>query len=423
MVRESLRERGRLMRNAAPLVHPLRFVIPAFRPGRRWYYYAGLKAYDFLAGRQNLEPASLLSARQVTELLPALHATRLRGGVGYSDGQFDDARLAIALAKTACQQGAVVLNYAPVVTLTTTQGKISGLVFRDLETQQESEVRARVVINATGVFAESITAMDPTQAHAEGASKIRPSQGTHLVLPREFLPGDTALMIPDTDDGRVLFAIPWLGATLLGTTDIAVEHITNEPVPLASEVDYLLEHAGRYLTKAPTRQDVLSQFAGLRPLVAKSKRGQTTSQLSREHEIDVSPAGLISVIGGKWTTYRKMGQDVIDLAAGIAGLRACESKTADMKLQDADSFETATLNGCVPTEQRIAIAVKHEMARTLEDVLARRTRCLFLNAAESIRSARSVATTMATLLERDAAWIESQERKFTAMAANYRSSG
>lgn len=452
MVRQSLRERGRLLRNAPSIVHPLNFVIPSYRIGRRWYFYAGLKAYDMLAGKLNLEPARLLNARQTSELLPTLNNHQLKGGVMYGDGQFDDAALAMALATTAVEQGATLLNYTPVVRLLKRGDQLTGLVVHDLEGQREFEVQGKVIVNATGVFAESILQLDRGPA-VQGAKqpKITPSQGTHVVVSRAFLPTDRAIMIPDTDDGRVLFAIPWLNHTLIGTTDMAVDKIELDPQPQMSEVDYLLEHVGRYLTKSPQRQDVLSTFAGLRPLVAQA--GKSTSQLSREHLIDLSPSGLISVIGGKWTTYRQMGEEIVDLAAKRAELPRRISVTATLALDGPPKAKSSlhppssmTQNGHAPesesklptehpvdacknlplhpeltlTEADVDRAVGHQWARTVDDVLARRSRALFLNASAAVSVAPLVARQMANLLNRDRTWEETQVANFERLAAGYR---
>jgi len=447
MVRQSLRERGRLLQNAPSIVHPLNFVIPSYRTGRRWYFYAGLKAYDMLAGKLNLEPARLLNTRQMSELLPTLNNHQLKGGVMYGDGQFDDAALALALATTAVEHRATLLNYAPVVRLLKRGEQLNGLVIHDLEGQREYEVHGKVIVNATGVFAERILQLDRGPG-VQGAKqpKITPSQGTHVVVSRDFLPTDRAIMIPDTDDGRVLFAIPWLNHTLIGTTDVAVDQIELDPPPQMSEVDYLLEHVGRYLTKSPQRQDVLSTFAGLRPLVAQA--GKSTSQLSREHLIDLSPSGLISVIGGKWTTYRQMGEDVVDLAAKRAELPRRASITATLALdgptktsrlssvpspsgengresasateQPSDDHMSKILHPEIEiTEADIDHAVNHQWARTVDDVLARRSRALFLNASAAISVAPLVAQRMARLLGHDRTWEETQVASFERLAAGY----
>ena len=473
MVRESLHERGRLQRNAPHIVHARKFVIPSYQMGGRYYFYAGMKAYDLLAGRLGFEASRLLSSRQTLEALPTLNAQGLHGGVAYADGQFDDSRLAIALAQTLVEQGGVPVNYAPCVRLLYSDGKsgqLNGVVARDSESGREFELRGRVVVNATGVFGEAIMRLDrpngklddqstaqnqaaaPDKPTSDGHTRIVASQGTHIVLSREFLPSTSAMLIPHTDDARVLFAIPWHGRTLFGTTDNRVEQISIEPQPLDREIDYLLEHAGRFLTKQPQRTDILSVFAGLRPLVGHSS-GTATSKLSREHEILTSASGLITVIGGKWTTYRKMGQDVIDLAARVGGLTAQASRTAElplhgapavsarsawddasvdpldiygtdrrgiMELVEQQSDYAALLHPQLPyIAAQVAWAVEHEMARTVEDVLSRRLRALLLDARASVEAAPAVASLMQSLLHTDDAWRSSQLDVYRDLAQHY----
>ncbi|MEO8270355.1 MAG: glycerol-3-phosphate dehydrogenase/oxidase, partial [Aureliella sp.] len=441
MVRESLLERGRLQRNAPHIVHSRKFVIPSYQLGGRFYFFAGMKAYDLLAGRLGFEASRLLNTTQTLAALPTLKAEGLHGGVAYADGQFDDARLAIALAQTLVEQGGVPINYAPCVRLIhrgSQRGQLSGVVARDAETDTEFELHGRVVVNATGVFGESVMQLDEfdrvaisenssvTSTATGDASRDAPhivaSQGTHIVLPHEFLPSTSAMLIPNTDDARVLFAIPWHGRTLFGTTDNRVKQISLEPRPLDAEIDYLLEHAARFLTKQPQRSDILSVFAGLRPLVGHSS-ATATSKLSREHEILTSTSGLITVIGGKWTTYRKMGQDVVDLAVRVGGLDSKPSCTAKLPLHgapsvtvtdwDATSEDPLDIYGTdrnallelieqqsgygarlVPElpylTAQIAWAVEHEMARSVEDVLSRRLRALLLDARASIAAAPTV---------------------------------
>lgn len=470
MVRESLHERGRLQRNAPHIVHSRKFVIPSYQMGGRYYFFAGMKAYDLLAGRLGFEGSRLLSTKQTLAALPTLKADGLHGGVAYADGQFDDARLAIALAQTLVEQGGVPINYAPCVRLIhrgNQRGQLSGVVARDAESGNEFELRGRVVVNATGVFGESIMQLDeldkdPNSGKSSNASslanktnsdapRIVASQGTHIVLPQEFLPSTSAMLIPHTDDSRVLFAIPWHGRTLFGTTDNRVERISIEPEPLDAEIDYLLEHAARFLTKQPQRSDILSVFAGLRPLVGHSS-STATSKLSREHEIITSASGLITVIGGKWTTYRKMGQDVVDLATRVGGLTPKSSCTAELALHGASNvagtdweatsedpldiygsdrnallelMEQQTSYGArlVPElpylTAQVAWAVEHEMARSVEDVLSRRLRALLLDARASIAAAPTVALLMQQLLKKDDAWLSSQLNTFYDLAQHY----
>ncbi len=361
MIRQSLRERGLLLQNAPHIVHPLNFVLPAYRFGSRLFYYAGLRAYDLLAGRLRCGRARRLSRDETCRELPTLRDENLRGGVLYSDGQFDDARLAITLAMTAADLGAVVANYTPVTRLLYAGGRINGLVIRDIESDREISVFGKVVINATGVFAGNILKMDDdsADAHADDhRAVIVPSQGSHLVLDSSFLPGLSALMIPETDDGRVLFAIPWHGSVLLGTTDLAVREVTAEPRPTQSEVQYLLEHAGRYLKRTPCEADVLSRFAGLRPLVGPRTGRHSTSSLSREHDIRTSSTGLITVIGGKWTTYRAMGEDLINRAESDGGLRRIPSRTASLPLHGCPD-PVPLLRAAILTSQSTAAMLSH----------------------------------------------------------------
>lgn len=410
LVRSALHERTRLLRNAPGLVHPRRFIIPAYSPWEKIFYGAGLKFYDALARGHQPRPSHLLSRAATLAALPTLRADGLCGGVGYSDGQFDDAALAVAFACAAWAHGGTLLNYAPVLSLPRTGGRIGGAVLRDEETGETFEVGARAVINATGVFSDELRRLDDAAA----APQLVPSQGAHLVLPREFLPGDTALLIPRTSDGRVLFAIPWHGRVLLGTTDTEVKEIAREPVPLATEVDYLLRHAASYLTRAPARADVLSTFAGLRPLV-KVGAGPT-SALSRDHVITVSPSGLVTIAGGKWTTARRMAEDVVTRAAALAGLPARACRTAALPVPDPLPAP-GDAAGC--DDALLMAAVRVTMARTVEDVLARRTRALYRNARAAMAGAPRVAALIAPLLGHDHSWQARQVAAFHALAARH----
>ena len=441
LVTEALRERGRLLRNAPHLVHNLPFVVPNYDWWEGPFYGIGLKIYDMLAGKEGFGHSRHLSLEETLERIPTIEPEGLRGGTIYYDGQFDDARLAIHMAMTVVDLGGTVLNYARVINLTKDNGMISGVVVQDLEHQKEYTLKTRVVINATGIFSDSIRGMD--------TPGIRPiiqvSQGVHIVLDRSFLPGDSAIMVPHTDDGRVLFAIPWHQRTVVGTTDTPLDAPDLEPRPLEEELDFLLVHSQRYLTKDPNKDDVLSCFAGLRPLV-RSGDSENTAAISRDHTIEISNSGLVTIAGGKWTTYRKMGEDVIDQAMTIGGLEERASVTKNLHLHgwhaNASSFGSLSMYGSdAPSVKssfkdtpegdallhpalpyfkgEVMWAVQKEMARTLDDVLSRRTRALLLDARASIEIAPDVARIMAGLLGKDASWESAQVESFSHLARGY----
>ena len=327
LVREALRERSRIYENAPHLVRNLKFMLPAYARWERPFYGMGLKMYDYLAGRYSLGRSLLLSRARTLEELPGLKASGLRGSVAYHDGQFDDARLALTLARTAARHGAVVVNHVRVVKLIKAHGKVNGVVACDLESNEELLLSGHTVVNATGVFVDAIRKQD----EPECSDLVRPSQGVHLVMDRSFFPSQHALLIPRTNDGRVLFAIPWHGRVLLGTTDTPVSDPVLEPMPLADEIEYLIDHAARYFERRIAPSDILSAYAGLRPLVNK-RDVRDTADISREHVIRISKAGLITVTGGKWTTYRKMAESTIDTAVQVGGLTARPCITANLRL-------------------------------------------------------------------------------------------
>ena len=434
LVREALRERGRLLHNAPHLVHPLPFVLPLYHWWERPFYGIGLKLYDWLAHRLAPGPSRHLNRDRILELVPTLARDGLRGGIVYQDGQFDDARLAITLAQTAVDHGAAIANYVKVISLLKQNDRVTGALVRDVESGDEFEVRARVVINATGVFSDDVRKLDDPSA----PKRLAPSQGAHIVLDRSFLPGRHALIVPRTSDGRVFFAIPWHDHTLVGTTDTEISTVSLEPRPLQAEIEFLIEHATECLEKKPTTSDILSVFAGLRPLVKSS--GKSTAHLSRSHEIVVSASGLVSIIGGKWTTARQMAEDTIDRAVGIGGLPAKPSRTKDLRLHgwrekndgefsaygtDADAV-AALCKHDQPLHPRLSYragqvrwAVRHEMARTVEDVLSRRLRALLLDAKAAEDMAPAVAKIIAEELGRDEAWQKQQTGDFQALAKQY----
>src|SRR5688572_6449366 len=264
LVMEALKERGILRQNAPHLVSNLPFVVPNYDWWEAPFYGIGLKVYNLLAGKYGFGPSEILSFEETLERLPTIRREGLRGGVVYYDGQFDDTRLLINLVQTAAEQGAVLLNYVKVIGVERgPDGTVDGVVARDMETGREFTAAARIVINATGPFADGVRRL----ADPAAEPLIAPSQGIHLVFDRSFLPGESAIMVPHTRDGRVMFAIPWHGHTLVGTTDTAIEQPSLEPRAFDSEVSFILETAGLYLHKAPTREDVLSVFCGIRPLV------------------------------------------------------------------------------------------------------------------------------------------------------------
>lgn len=447
LVREALRERGLLTRNAPHLVGHLAFIVPNYTWWEGPFYGAGLKIYDTLAGKLGLGPSRHLSRKETLAHLPTLEPAGLRGGTIYYDGQFDDARLAITLAQTAVDLGGIVINYAQVTGLLkeARDKKVRGVRARDVESGREYELAARVVINATGVFTDSIRRLDEPAA----GNIIAPSQGAHIVLDRSFLPGNSAIMVPKTDDGRVLFAIPWHERVLIGTTDSAVSKPQLEPRPLPEEIEFLLKHAARYLTKDPKREDVLSAFAGLRPLV-KTEKGKKTALVPRDHTVLVSESGLVTVTGGKWTTYRKMAEDTVDRAAEAAGLEERACPTAKLRLHGwlrgnpntsatgqrwaqygADEAGLAALEEANPRLREllhpnlpyraaeVIWAARHEMARTVEDVLSRRTRMLLLDARASIAIAPQVANWLAGELGRDEKWRREQVASYRKLAERY----
>lgn len=443
LVREALHERGLLAQNAPHLFNDLAFVIPSYKWWERPFYGLGLKAYGLLAGRLGLGPSRMLSKNETLEQLPTLKAEGLRGSVLYYDGQFDDTRLLIHLAMTAAQHEGVLLNYAPVTRfLQHASGRVDGVVFRDDETGQEHSAKARVLINATGVFCDQLR----RAAEPSAAQLVSPSQGIHLVFDRRFLPSEAALMVPHTRDGRVLFAIPWHGHTLVGTTDTPIEKPSLEPRALDEEIEFILATARDFLTTPPTCADVLSVFAGIRPLVKPRQGGKQSSAVSRDHTIHIDPCGLITITGGKWTTYRHMAEDVINHAIreGELAEKPCVTQSLPiygydenaaahgmlslygtdaagiLRLIAADATLARPLSPALPyLAAEVIWAARHEMARSVEDVLARRTRSLFLNASAASESAPLVAALLASELQRDDAWQQTQIAQFRDLAAGY----
>ena len=409
LVKEALRERGLLHQNAPHLVHPLPFIVPSFKWWESPFYGVGLKLYDALAGKLNLKPSRFLSRDEVIARIPNVHLDGLHGGVEYYDGQFDDARMAVSLLRTALQHGAAAASGVRVTGLLKDAGKVSGAEAVCAATGAALRIKARVVVNCTGIFADAIRQMDAPAA----TTMIEPAQGVHVVLDRSFQPSDTAIMVPHTDDGRVLFVIPWHGHTLVGTTDTPMPKAEVDPQPTEEEIGFILKNAGRYLQRTPVRSDVLAAFAGMRPLVhAGGSDGTASKKVSREHVVHASDAGLVSVMGGKWTTYRKMAEDGVNKAMEVAGMPARPCVTEGMRVHGAlerssaawpsedwlqvYGTEAADLKALMQREPELAAplhaelpytvaalvwGLQHEQARTAEDLLFRRTRAGLLNAA------------------------------------------
>ena len=441
LVMSALKERGLLRQNAPHLVHDLAFIVPNYSWWEAPFYGIGLKLYDLLAGRYGFGASKLLSKEETLERLPALEPEELRGGVVYYDGQFDDARLLIHLAMTAADHGATLLNYCPATSLLRdAEGYVNGLTAQDAETGEAFTVNARIVINATGVFTDTIRHM----ADPAAEPLMVTSQGIHLVFERSFLRGDTALMVPKTSDGRVLFVIPWHGHAVAGTTDTPVDAPSLEPRPLEEEIEFILDTAARFFVRPPTRADVLAVYVGLRPLV---KGDGKTSALSRDHVIHVDTSGLLTITGGKWTTYRHMAEDCVNHAITLGKLADIDCPTKNLRIHgytenfsalgslevygsDAEKIRALAssspalavqLHPALPyIAAEVVWAAREEMARTVEDVLARHTRALFLNAAAAIAMAEPVAKLLAAELGRDQAWAAAQVKQFKELAQQYR---
>ena len=446
LVKEALKERGLLAQNAAHLFQNQTFIIPNYKWWQGYYYALGLKTYDFLSGKLSLGKARLLSGKTTKSQIPSLVGKGLKSGVAYKDGQFDDARLALNLAQTAISQRAVVLNYFKVKDLLyDDKEQVAGVVVKDVETDKLYEVRSKVVINATGVFANKILKMD---GRKKNGFKIVPSQGIHLVLDKSFLKSDRAIMIPKTSDGRVLFVIPWHNKVVVGTTDTPNVKAKYEPRALPSEIEFVLDTAGQYLTKKPTKKDVLSVFAGLRPLVAPEGNKQNTREISRGHRIIVSESGLISIVGGKWTTYRHMAEELIDKAVSTGKVNEAASQTEGLQLhgslknssevfynhryvygsdlEKVEEIESQDANYRQKlhrdydyTVGEVIFSVRYEMARTVEDILARRNRLLFLDARAAIKIAPFVAKLIAGELQKSQTWAKNESDRFIKLAKGY----
>ena len=444
LVFEALHERGLLMQNAPHLVRNQVFIIPIYEWWEGPFYNIGMKVYDLMAGKLGFGPSEKISKEETIKAIPNLNQHGLLGGVIYYDGQFDDSRLAVNLAQTAVDNGATVLNYVKAVGLSKDErGILNGALLHNLETDQRFSVKAKVIINATGIFSDEIKRLDDINA----PKSVVLSQGVHLILNKNFLQGESAIMIPHTSDGRVLFAVPWHNKVIVGTTDTPVSEATLEPRPLKEEIDFLLNTSAQYLKKDPKREDVLSIFAGLRPLAAQSGTATQTKDISRRHQITVSLSGLVTVTGGKWTTYRKMAAETMDKAIIVGGLEEKECVTKHLPIHgylkntnfneplyyygvDKQQIEESILpenkhfkeplHPDLPyLKGEVIWAVRHEMARTVEDFLARRARALFLDARASMEMAPSVAKLMAHELHYSRKWVKRQTEQFIQLAKGY----
>lgn len=416
LVKEALRERGLLMQNAPHLVNNMKFVIPAFSKWRKWYYTLGLKVYDRLAGRLGLGRSESLSPVEVAGLLPKVITRNLQGGTAYHDGQFDDAHLALSIANTAVYHGATLLNHCAVTELNHSDGRIVGVTIHDELSKNTRQVTAQFVINAAGPFSDSIAEMD----HPLHQPVIRPSQGIHLVIDRSFFPGESAMLIPKTRDGRILFAVPWHDRVILGTTDSPLDQVHREPIPESEEIAFILEHLQTYLDPCPKAKDILSAFAGIRPLVRLSDK--KTAELARDHIIRRSQSGLISVLGGKWTTYRKMASDVMKKVQRLSPHPISIADTRMLRLTD---FNQPLRSACIEEMEDDSLTtfvqheIDHSMCMTVEDFLSRRTRQLLLNARFASAIAPKIAAIMAAKLGYDKDWERNQIESFQLLASNY----
>jgi glycerol-3-phosphate dehydrogenase len=442
LVIEALHERGLMLKNASHLTSNQEFVIPVYTLWDVFLYTVGLKFYDLLAGRLSMGKSYFINRSKALDRLPLLKPDGLKGGIVYHDGQFDDSRMAVTLASACVENGGTVLNYFRVNTLLKDKnGKITAVKVKDIESGKEYSINGRLVINATGIFADEIHRMDDPSSKPT----IRPSQGVHIVLDHSFLQSSSAIMIPKTDDGRVLFAIPWYGKVVVGTTDTPLDTITLEPRALEEEIDFILNTAGNYLTKPPKREDVKCIFAGLRPLAANPDNPEATREISRRHKITLSRSGLLSITGGKWTSYRRMAEDTISKAikAGIIENKKCITENFSfytngkpiesdrLRIYGNQAYEIERMIREDPvlgelihqklpyTKAEIIWICRNEMPRTLEDMLARRTRSLFLDARASAEAAPVVAELMARELGFNASWQQSEISTYNNLIKNY----
>ena len=443
LVTEALKERGLLRKNAPHLVKDLSFVIPSYDWWSSPFYGIGLKIYDKMAGDLGIGPSTILDKNETEKLIPNVKKKGLKGGVIYYDGQFDDSRMAISLAQTAEDKSAILLNYFEVIDLIkNNDDTISGIIVKDSFTEKKYLIKSKVVINATGVFSDSVMLMDDPKT----SKMIQPSQGVHIVIDKRFLNSKHAIMVPHTTDGRVLFAVPWLNYVVLGTTDTKVNKDLNEPKAFPEEIDFIISNAGKYMTSKPKKSDIKSVFVGLRPLAISKNKNESTKEISRHHKIKISTSGLISILGGKWTTYRKIGEDAINSAIIVGGLNSSKTLTEQLpihgydpnpdfedplhvygtdknkilRLTDDPEGNKSLSKKLKITKHQILWGIQKEMALTLEDILARRTRCLFLDVFETEKIIDNVLEIMAEALNKNKRWKSEQKLSFLSLIKNYK---
>jgi glycerol-3-phosphate dehydrogenase len=442
LVMEALHERGLMLKNAPHLTSDQEFVIPVYTLWDVILYTVGLKFYDLLAGRLSMGRSYFINRKKTLARLPMLIPTGLKGGVVYHDGQFDDSRMVLALAQSCVGKGGTVLNYIKVTDLLKDEnGRINGVRAVEIISGYEFDLKANLVINATGVFADDLSRMD----NPESKPAIKPSQGVHIVLDKSFFNSNSAIMIPKTSDGRVLFAIPWYNEVVVGTTDTPLDSISLEPVALETEINFILRTAELYLAKPPRREDILCIFAGLRPLAANPDNPDSTKEVSRRHKITLSSSGLLTIIGGKWTTYRRMAEETINKAIRVGFLERRKCVTSDLRLTKLDgnnsngrlhiygdrAFEIENImneepGSGIPVDPRLPYTkaeliwiCRNEMPLNIEDLLARRTRALFLNARASSDIAAEAAALMAREFGYSMKWQKDQIESYNQLVKNY----
>ncbi|MBK8518160.1 MAG: glycerol-3-phosphate dehydrogenase/oxidase [Saprospiraceae bacterium] len=419
MVKHALQERWVLLNNASEATKKLSFVLPVYSWWQFFYYGLGLMLYDFLSGKFSIGKTRLMNKESVLKKIPDLHTDSLKGGIRYFDGQFDDSQICIALARTAISQGATVVNHMAAESFIYQDNKISGLNLRDTLINKPYTVHCKTTINATGVFVDKV--MNKDTPHHE--SLVSPSQGIHIVIHKKFYMSQHAMLIPKTTDGRVLFAVPWHDQVIIGTTDSKTDLILEEPVATKEEINFVIENFNSYMTHHLTLHDIQSVYAGLRPLV-KKKNITSTADLVRDHTIVVSDSGLVTITGGKWTTYRKMARDVVNRAIRTSSLHYERSQTKSLhliiKTNEDTTNQSVIIHPDFPyTTSDVHFAIDEEMACTLEDILARRVRLLFLDAKAAMKVAPDVCKILQTRFNHSDEWYKSELETFYLTAKKY----